>query len=239
MVVFHTTGLRLSVIVIQLVAVTHPRIITPGTVLHREFVAVAFTAVAVFCVYLLDTLENRWQMATQPADALASGVRLRWGVKALISVGERVLLVQERHSHGGRYWTLPGGGVEHGEEKPRALERELAEELRCDATVREPLSSLFYAHTSRDRTVSMYTVFDCRLRSVPSPNPTEGVLSHCWVDPDTPPPRTLLPVQAFLTETSRFETDGDGTRRRVSPIPAAVGQSRVPSSGGIDRFRRR
>jgi 8-oxo-dGTP pyrophosphatase MutT (NUDIX family) len=41
----------------------------------------------------------------------------------------RVLLV--RHTYDRGAWTLPGGGIRHGEEPAAAARREFAEELRC------------------------------------------------------------------------------------------------------------
>ncbi|MGW0890759.1 NUDIX hydrolase [Saccharopolyspora sp. NPDC002578] len=47
----------------------------------------------------------------------------------------RVLLVRCAEPNGAHTWSLPGGGVEHGEGPFDAVVREVAEETGCDAVV--------------------------------------------------------------------------------------------------------
>lgn len=47
----------------------------------------------------------------------------------------RVLLARSIEPDGGVTWTLPGGGVEHGEDPIDAVRREFAEESGCEALV--------------------------------------------------------------------------------------------------------
>ncbi|MEU8503374.1 NUDIX hydrolase [Streptomyces brevispora] len=47
----------------------------------------------------------------------------------------RVLLARHVSANGESNWTLPGGGVEHGEDPFDAVIREVAEETGCDAVV--------------------------------------------------------------------------------------------------------
>lgn len=119
---------------------------------------------------------------------------VRRGAKALVTVGDRILLVKERHDDGTPFWTLPGGGVEPGESDIEALERELAEELRCRAEVLARETSLLYAHSSSER-LSRYVVYRCRLASRPVPNPLEGILNCRLARPGKAPPSTLPQVR--------------------------------------------
>lgn len=50
----------------------------------------------------------------------------RLAVKAIILRGDKVLMVRERDDE---WWSLPGGGVEYGDDVITALKRELQEEL--------------------------------------------------------------------------------------------------------------
>ncbi|PSQ47128.1 NUDIX hydrolase [Halobacteriales archaeon SW_7_65_23] len=126
----------------------------------------------------------------------------REGAKALISTGERVLLIKERHSCGTPFWTLPGGGVEPGESQAATLQRELAEELGCRVAVGDPVDSVVYAHHTSD-VVSRYTIVECTLASAPEPNLAEGILDAQWVRPDAMPPRTLPQIRSLWWYTGR------------------------------------
>lgn len=71
--------------------------------------------------------------ATAQPDTLSER-RPRIRVAALIVEDDRVLLVE--HAKGDRrYWLLPGGGVDHGESLPCALQRELLEETGLEIAV--------------------------------------------------------------------------------------------------------
>jgi 8-oxo-dGTP diphosphatase len=121
-------------------------------------------------------------------------------VKALVTTGDSVLLVRERHADGSPFWTLPGGGVHAGERPAAAVERELREELRCGCVVGDPIDAFPYAHTSRPA-VSLYTVYECRLVSEPTPVAAEGVHEYRWVTPTSIPARTLPQVRAIAERT--------------------------------------
>lgn len=75
-------------------------------------------------------------MVTAALEAHLPLQRQRLAAKALVRRGDTVLLARlsSRAVESGR-WTLPGGGVDHGEPPARALVRELAEETGLSATV--------------------------------------------------------------------------------------------------------
>jgi 8-oxo-dGTP pyrophosphatase MutT (NUDIX family) len=132
-------------------------------------------------------------------------VRVRHGVKALVTSSNRVCLVKERHADGPVYWTLPGGGVRHGESRLDGLRRELAEELRCRVVTGERLGSFVYRHTCLRNTVSVYDVYDCALVSEPTTSDREGVLDLQWVSPADPPGRTLPHVRYVLEQARLWD----------------------------------
>lgn len=132
--------------------------------------------------------------STSPSESLD----VRPGVKALVSTDERALLVRERHADGTPFWTLPGGGIHPTESPASALERELAEELRCECVPGDPVTAFWYVHASLPGTVSAYTVRTCALLTRPTPVAAEGVTDLRWVTPDSLPLRTLPQVRTVL-----------------------------------------
>ena len=137
-------------------------------------------------------------MSSQVESHSKPQLQVRRGAKALITTSERILLVAESHSDGTQFWTLPGGGVEAGESMRSALKRELAEELCCQVSIEGRSAAFWYAHSSRSNTVSLYTVFDCRLTTPTIPNRADGVLDVRWASPDELPANTLLGVRALI-----------------------------------------
>ena len=129
------------------------------------------------------------------------GFHVRRGVKALVTTSDgSVLLIRERHADGTPFWTLPGGGVQHGESATGALEREVAEELQCTCVPGAARTAFPYVHYSRHRTASVYVVYDCALLTSPRPNGAHGVTAARWASPESLPSGTLPQVRAVVSE---------------------------------------
>jgi len=56
-----------------------------------------------------------------------------------VVVRDGKLLIMHRFNNGEKYWVLPGGGVEEGEELEKAVLRELQEETSIEAELMEKL----------------------------------------------------------------------------------------------------
>jgi 8-oxo-dGTP diphosphatase len=108
--------------------------------------------------------------------------RRRSGVKALVTLGKRVLLTRERRCDGSIYHSLPGGGVEPGETPHEARARELSEELDCAGAIGEQVDSCSYQHRSIDAT-TQYDLYAVTLNNVPTPDSSEGTVGAKFHDP--------------------------------------------------------
>lgn len=86
-----------------------------------------------------DVLSGRLPVVQLVLDALEAHLptkRQRLAAKALIRRDDHVLLARlSAHAVETGHWTLPGGGVDHGESPETALVREVAEETGLAATV--------------------------------------------------------------------------------------------------------
>jgi 8-oxo-dGTP diphosphatase len=130
----------------------------------------------------------------------AVGPAIRIGAKALVTAGNRVLLVKERREDGSSFWTLPGGGVETGETLTRCVRREIAEEIQCDSTVGRALTTCSYRHTTAP-VVTVYTVFAADVEANPTPNLSEGIVDYAWTPPGDLPTTTLDPFRSVVEQS--------------------------------------
>ncbi|MFE5209144.1 NUDIX hydrolase [Streptomyces sp. NPDC056600] len=113
---------------------------------------------------------------------------LRLAAYAVCLVGERVLLARHVSPQGASTWSLPGGGVEHGEDPFDAVVREVAEETGCDAEVERLLGVDSRVIPPAERTVPggpdhqnvgvfyLVRITGGRLR----PEPGGGVVESVW-----------------------------------------------------------
>lgn len=146
----------------------------------------------------MDIMAERVARPVRASRDGSPGINVRLGAKALVTAGDSVLLVREYHADGTAFWTLPGGGVRPNESVVGALERELAEELRCRCVVGDRTTSFWYAHSSRPETVSVYDVHECSLTTRPVAAESAGVTELRWVTPDSIPGSTLPQVRRVV-----------------------------------------
>jgi 8-oxo-dGTP pyrophosphatase MutT (NUDIX family) len=96
---------------------------------------------------------------------------------------DRVLLV--RHSYGPPVWSLPGGGIDRGEDAVRAAAREVREELGCG------LADLTAIDASEERiagSFDMRHIFVARLAGEPVPDMRE-IVEVAFFEPEDLPER--------------------------------------------------
>ncbi|ELY33998.1 NUDIX hydrolase family protein [Halalkalicoccus jeotgali B3] len=145
----------------------------------------------------------QWFSTEEGLPSQPTVLQIRHGTKAFVSTANRVLLVKEQHTDGSPFWTLPGGGVKANESLAECLTRELFEELRCQAVIDKPVTTVWYAHSSKQKTFSVYTVFECSLLSIPESNEREGILEYQWLSPTSLPPTTLPQIRQIVESRSR------------------------------------
>lgn len=96
-------------------------------------------------------------------------MKTRVSVYALALHEDRVLLTQlAPYCTRGGSWTLPGGGIDHGEQPVEALVREVYEETGLAATDPELLHAMSYSETTdRGLYMAVQLVYRVPLRGTP------------------------------------------------------------------------
>ena len=87
----------------------------------------------------------------------------RVSLKAIIrNKNNEVLVVKEK----GSQWSLPGGGMDHGEDVHKALKRELYEEVLIDSTFRETLVDSATMYLERKEAWLLWLVFKVEIENL-------------------------------------------------------------------------
>ncbi|MGW6946151.1 NUDIX hydrolase [Streptomyces xanthophaeus] len=71
---------------------------------------------------------------------------------AIITKGDRVLMVRRRQQEGKLLWAFPGGGIEDGETAEQAAVREVAEEVALEVKSVRVLGARVHPQTGADMT---------------------------------------------------------------------------------------
>lgn len=71
---------------------------------------------------------------------------------AIITAGDRVLMVRRRQQEGKLLWAFPGGGIEAGESAEQAAIREVAEEVALEVKSVRVLGARVHPQTGADMT---------------------------------------------------------------------------------------
>ena len=104
----------------------------------------------------------------------------RVSVKALIRDADGKLLVCKENSPN---WSLPGGGVDHGEEPLEALKRELHEELGITAYSNAQIADVLTVYVEEKEAWLMWVVFAVELPQDVQITPGADVTEYTFIDP--------------------------------------------------------
>jgi 8-oxo-dGTP diphosphatase len=109
-------------------------------------------------------------------------------VKAIIERDGKILAL-ETEAGGEIYWVLPGGRVEYGEAPVEALEREIQEEISCEAEIGEPVGMYhFFIGPDEDGPQVVLTAFETDIGEQEvdiSDNPAdENIQDYHWLEPE-------------------------------------------------------
>jgi 8-oxo-dGTP pyrophosphatase MutT (NUDIX family) len=114
-------------------------------------------------------LRRQWWRIRRP--------RRRSVVVIIFDEQDRVLLV--RHSYGPSVWSLPGGGIDRGEEPAHAAAREIREELGCGL---DRLTAIDAGEERIGGSRDLRHVFTARVVGAPRPDMRE-IVAAAFFDP--------------------------------------------------------
>ena len=140
-------------------------------------------------------------------------------VGAIVTDGERVLLIQRGHPPGQGLWSIPGGRVELGETLHAALRREIQEECGLDVDVGDVAIMLDRVTRDSDGSVrSHYLILDFWSTPVGSPIPDVRASSDAsdagWY--------TLDQIRQLPTTNKLADYLEEALRRRAARIPGCL-----------------
>ena len=138
--------------------------------------------------------------------------RQRVAAYAVIVRDERILLSRlAPWITANEQWTLPGGGLDHGEDPRDAVVREIREETGLDAVVGEQ-ARVYSAHQARVRRDGRRSDYHA-LR----------IVYDAWVPPDSPDPRVVEVDGSTIDSAWHLLTDVlDGTVPTVPMVQQAL-----------------
>jgi 8-oxo-dGTP pyrophosphatase MutT (NUDIX family) len=139
-----------------------------------------------------DAVRRQWWRIRRPRRSSA----------VVIAFDERGRVLLVRHSYGPRVWSVPGGGVNRGEDPAHAAMREIREELGCGlADLAEIEASEALITGSRD----MQHIFAARLVGEPVPDMREIVAVEL-ADPANLPERCGHRTREWVAQAVAFRS---------------------------------
>jgi len=120
---------------------------------------------------------------------------------AIITRGDRVLMIQRRQREGRLSWAFPGGGIEAGESPEQAAVREVAEETALEVKAVRVLGARIHPDTGADMTYVACEAVAGEARV----EDAEELAEVAWIGlaeiPEYVPWGLFPPVQEYLEST--------------------------------------
>ncbi|HEY8885741.1 MAG TPA: NUDIX hydrolase [Chloroflexota bacterium] len=146
-------------------------------------------------------------------------VKLTVAVGAIVTDGDRILLIERGHPPSQGRWSIPGGRVELGETLPQALRREIQEECGIDIDVGEPAIILDRITRHPDGAVhSHYLILD--FWATPKVPLTAPILASS--DASAAGWFTLAEIRQLPTTNQLVEYLEEALRRQRERIPGCL-----------------